>query len=102
MIIRLNLLRIILIKTFYYFLIIFIIYFKKRFLILIKTFRNCSNKEFIQASNLTAAAPVLFIRKPGSSFHFYYNYQFLNAIPNIDRYSLPLIKETFKVITKAK
>ena len=76
--------------------------FKKEFLILKKTLRNFFDKGFIRASNSFIIAPVLFIRKLNRGLYFYYNYYALNAITKINYYFLPLIKEIFRVIIKAK
>ena len=76
--------------------------FKKEFLILKKTFKNLFNKGFIRANNSPIIIPVLFVKKLNRRLYFYYNYCTLNTIIKVNYYFLPLIKETFKVITKAK
>jgi hypothetical protein len=51
---------------------------------------------------LSAAALVLFAKKPGGGLYFCVNYQALNAITRKDQYPLPLIHETLQQISKAK
>ena len=51
------------------------------------------NKSFIQASLLSAAAPVLFVKKPESGLHFCVDYRALNTITIKNCYPLPLIWE---------
>ena len=52
------------------------------------------NKGFIQASSSPAAAPVLFVKKPGGGLHFCVDYRALNTIIIKNHYPLPLIQET--------
>ena len=59
-------------------------------------------KGFIRASRLESAAPVLFIKKPGSSLRFYVDYRGLNAVTVKNRYPLPLILETLNRLSRAK
>ena len=59
-------------------------------------------KDFIQASSLSAASPVLFAKKPGRGLRFCVDYQALNAITVKNQYPLPLIKETLERVCKAK
>jgi hypothetical protein len=59
-------------------------------------------KNFIHVSHLSAAAPVLFVRKPGGGLRFCVDYRALNAITKKDWYPLPLIQETLNQIGKAK
>ena len=67
---------------------------RNELLVLRKTLTNLLDKEFIRVSNSPAAAPVLFVRKPGGGLRFCVDYRKLNAITKKDRYPLPLIKET--------
>ena len=53
---------------------------KEELLILRKTLDNLTEKGYIRLSTLEAAAPVLFIRKPGGGLRFCYDYRALNAI----------------------
>ncbi|KAI0993647.1 hypothetical protein K3495_g14536, partial [Podosphaera aphanis] len=63
-------------------------------LVLRKELTSLLDKEFIQHSKSSAAAPVLFARKPGGGLRFCVDYRGINAITRKDRYPLPLIKET--------
>jgi hypothetical protein len=75
---------------------------KGELLVLRKTLDNLEEKKYIRASTLEVAASVLFIRKPGSSLRFYYDYRILNAITKYDRYPLLLIPETLRNLIEAK
>jgi Reverse transcriptase (RNA-dependent DNA polymerase) len=66
--------------------------------VLRKYLDNNLTKEFIYFSSFPAAAPIFFIRKPGRDFRLYINYRNFNAITIKNRYSLPLVKETFNLI----
>src|ERR1700688_2441709 len=70
--------------------------------VLRKTLTGLLDKQFIRVSNSPAAAPVLFVRKPGSGLRFCVDYRALNRISRKDRYPLPLIHETLRTIGKAK
>ena len=59
------------------------------------------SKRFIWASSSPAAAPDLFVKKPGGSLQFYVNYCGLNALTVKNKYSLPLIKKTLDRLCKA-
>jgi transposase InsO family protein/predicted aspartyl protease len=67
-----------------------------------KTLTEYLDKGFIRVSNSPAAAPVLFVRKPGGGLRFCVDYRGLNKITRKDRYPLPLIYETLRNIEKAK
>lgn len=71
-------------------------------LVLRKTLTEYLDKGFIRVSNSPAAAPVLFVRKPGGGLRFCVDYRGLNKISRKDRYPLPLIYETLQNIGKAK
>jgi hypothetical protein len=71
-------------------------------LVLRKTLTELLDKEFIRVSNSPAAAPVLFVRKPGGGLRFCCDYRALNKVTRKDRYPLPLIQETLQRIGKAK
>ena len=60
-------------------------------LVLRKTLTELLDKGFIRVSNSPAAAPILFIRKPGGGLRFCVDYRALNKLTRKDRYPLPLI-----------
>ncbi len=70
--------------------------------VLRKTLTDLLDKGFIRVSHSSAAAPVLFVRKPGGGLRFCVDYRALNAITKKDRYPLPLIHETLNQIGRAK
>ena len=59
------------------------------------------NKNFIQASSSPAAAPVLFVKKPGGGLCFCVDYRVLNTITIKNCYPLPLIREMLDQLCKA-
>lgn len=71
-------------------------------LVLRKTLTELLDKGFIRVSNSPAAAPVLFVKKPGGGLRFCVDYRGLNRITKKDRYPLPLIYETLRNISKAR
>src|SRR5271168_1756144 len=71
-------------------------------LVLRHTLTDLLDKQFIRVSNSPAAAPVLFVRKPGGGLRFCVDYRGLNRITRKDRYPLPLIYETLQNIGKAR
>lgn len=71
-------------------------------LVLRKELTSLLDKDFIQHSKSSAAAPVLFARKPGGGLRFCVDYRGINAITKKDRYPLPLIKETLNALNSAK
>ena len=71
-------------------------------LVLRKTLNELLDKGFIRVSNSPAAAPVLFVRKPGGGLRFCVDYRALNKLTRKDRYPLPLIQETLRNLSKAK
>jgi transposase InsO family protein len=75
---------------------------REMLLILRKTLTELLDKGFIRVSNSPAAAPVLFVKKPGGGLRFCVDYRALNAITRKDRYPLPLIQETLGKISKAQ
>jgi hypothetical protein len=75
---------------------------RNKLLVLQKTLTNLLNKGFIRVSNLPAAAPVLFVCKPGKGLRFCVDYQGLNRVTKKDRYLLPLIYKTLQNISKAR
>jgi hypothetical protein len=75
---------------------------REELLVLRKTLTEHLGKGFIRVSNSPAAAPVLFVRKPGGGLRFCVDYRSLNRITRKDRYPLPLIYETLQNIGEAK
>jgi hypothetical protein len=71
-------------------------------LVLRKTLTDLLDKGFICVSSSPAAAPVLFVRKPGGGLRFCVDYQGLNRVTKKDRYLLPLIYETLRNISKVR
>jgi hypothetical protein len=71
-------------------------------LVLQKTLTEYLDKGFIRVSNSPAAAPVLFVRKPGGGLQFCVDYRGLNRLTRKDRYPLPLIYKTLQSIRRAK
>ncbi len=67
---------------------------REKLLVLHKTLTELLNKQFIQVSNLSAAAPVLFIQKSEGELWFCVNYCGLNRITQKNCYLLSLIYET--------
>jgi hypothetical protein len=57
---------------------------------------------FIRVSRSSAAASVLFAKKPGGGLCFCVDYRALNAITQKDQYPLPRIHETLQKISEAK
>lgn len=60
------------------------------------------SKGFIRVSSSAAAAPTLFVKKPGGGLRLCVDYRGLNAISIKDRYPLPLIRETLDRLSAAK
>jgi hypothetical protein len=75
---------------------------KEELLVLRKSLDDLLQKGYIRATNSEAAAPVLFIRKPGGGLRFCCDYRVLNVIIKQDRYLLPLIPETLRNLIGAK
>lgn len=75
---------------------------REELLVLRKTLTDLLDKGFIRASSSAAAAPVLFVRKPGGGLRFCCDYRALNAMTARDRYPLPLISETLRNLAKAR
>jgi transposase InsO family protein len=75
---------------------------REELLVLKKTLTELLEKGFIRASSSAAAAPVLFVKKPGGGIRFCCDYRALNAITARDRYPLPLISETLRSLAAAK
>jgi hypothetical protein len=60
------------------------------------------SKGFIQQSSSPFAGPVLFAKKPGGGLRFCIDYRDINSKTIKNRYPLPLIKETFNFLGKAR
>jgi hypothetical protein len=75
---------------------------REELLVLRKTLTELLDKGFIRVSNSPAAAPVLFVKKPGGGLRFCCDYRALNKLTKKDRYPLPLINETLERIGKAR
>ncbi len=60
------------------------------------------NKEFIFSSFASYVSLILFIEKKDDSLHFCVDYRKFNALIKRNRYSLPLIDETFARIQESK
>ena len=75
---------------------------KEELLVLRKTITELLNKGFIRASNSLVASPVLFVKKPGGGLRFYMDYRKLNLVSQKDRYPLPLINKTLRMIAQAR
>ncbi|KAL2886811.1 retrovirus polyprotein [Ceratocystis lukuohia] len=71
-------------------------------LVLRKTLTELIEKGFIRPSNSAGGAPVLFVKKPGGGLRLCVDYRALNTILKKDRYPIPLIQETLRVISQAK
>ena len=59
------------------------------------------SKGYIRASFFPAAAPVLFVKKPGGGLRFCVDYCGLNDLTIKNKYPLPLIRETLGRLCKA-
>lgn len=71
-------------------------------IVLRKSLTSLLDKQFIRVSNSLATTLVLFVRKPGGGLRFCVDYRALNKISRKDRYSLLLIQETLRTISKTK
>jgi len=75
---------------------------REKLLVLRKTLTELLNKQFIQVSNSSAAASVLFIQKSEGELQFCVNYCGLNWITQKNHYPLSLIYETLWNIKQAQ
>jgi hypothetical protein len=60
------------------------------------------DKGWIWASSSSAGAPVILISKPSRGWRLCVDYRGLNKVTEVDRYPLPLIKETLRTLSRAR
>ncbi|KAI1005387.1 hypothetical protein K3495_g2828 [Podosphaera aphanis] len=60
------------------------------------------DRNWIRASSSLGRAPVLFVKKTGGGLRFCIDYRALNAITRKNRHRLPLLKETFQNVSRAR
>ena len=75
---------------------------KNQLLVLRKTLTELLDNGFIRVSNSPAAAPVIFVKKPGRGLRFCVDYRRMNEISQKDSYPIPRIDETLRTIAAAK
>ncbi|KAI0998217.1 hypothetical protein K3495_g9978 [Podosphaera aphanis] len=75
---------------------------REELLVLRKTLTDLLDKNWIRASSSPGGTPVLFIKKPNGGLKFCVDYRALDTIIERDRYLLPLMHETLKMVAKAK
>lgn len=75
---------------------------REELLVLRKTLTDLSAKGWIRPSSSPAASPVLFAKIPNGGLRFCVDYRGLNAITVLDRYPLPLFKDTLRKLSKAQ
>ena len=75
---------------------------KDQLLVLRKTLIELLDNGFIRVSNSSAAAPVIFVKKPGGGLRFCVDYRRLNEINRKDSYLIPRIDEILRTIAAAK
>ena len=71
-------------------------------LVLHKNLTELLDNGFIRVSNLLAAVPVIFVKKPGGGLRFCIDYRRLNEISRKDSYPILRIDETLRTIAVAK
>ena len=71
-------------------------------LVLKKYLDDNLQKGFISSSSSLVASPVLFVKKPGRGLRLCVDYRALNALTIKNQYPLPLIRETFNRLFKAR
>ena len=76
--------------------------FWEELLVLKKILKDLLEKGFICESSSEAGVLILFIRKSGGRFRFYYDYCTLNIVIRADRYPLLLIREIFRILKGIK
>lgn len=74
---------------------------REELLVLRKTLSELLDKRWIRVSSSPGGAPVLFIKKSQGGLRFCVDCRALNAITKKDRYPLPLIKETLRMVANA-
>ncbi|KAL5601271.1 uncharacterized protein BROUX77_005520 [Berkeleyomyces rouxiae] len=75
---------------------------REELVVLRQTLLSLLEKGYIRHSQSTAAAPILFVKKPGGGLRFCVDYRALNATMKKNRYPLPNISETLANASKAK
>ena len=75
---------------------------KDQLLVLCKTLTELLDNGFIRVNNSPAAAPVIFVKKPGGGLRFCVDYRRLNEISWKDSYPIPHIDEILRTIAAAK
>ena len=75
---------------------------KDQLLVLRKILTELLDNGFIRVSNLPAAAPVIFAKKPGGGLRFCVDYRRSNEISRKNSYPIPRIDETLRPIVAAK
>ena len=67
-----------------------------------KQVTELSDKGWIRASASSAGALILLVKKPGGGLRFYVDYRALNKLSLQDRYPIPLVKETLRLLSGAR
>lgn len=75
---------------------------REELLVLRKELSNLLKKNWIRPSTSPGGAPVLFVKKPNGGLRLCIDYRNLNAITERDRYPLPLVTETLRLLSRAK
>ena len=75
---------------------------KDQLLVLCKTLTELLDNGFIQVSNSSTVAPLIFVKKPREGLRFCVDYRWLNKISQKDSYPILRIIETLRTITAAK
>ena len=75
---------------------------REELLVLRKTLYDLLDQGFIRASSSSAAAPVIFAKKPGGGLRFCVDYRGLNQVSLHDSYPIPLISETLRQIASSR
>ena len=76
--------------------------FQEKLIALKEYIEDNLTKSFIRASSSPAGAPILFVKKADRILRLCVDYQDINEITIKNRYPLPLIRETFNRLAKAK
>ena len=75
---------------------------REELIVLRKTFTELLKKGFIRTSSSSVSSLVLFVSKLRGGLRFYIDYRGLNALTKKDRYPLPFIYKTLRLLTKTK